>query len=141
MIFIPNCGNRDKTKDLEFYIHSFGVDLNDFYIVCIVPIDGCESCISKALLFSKDEKNRVLLIVTSLYSKSINSILRQYQINNSTIITDNRNLAISMGLVQTLAPSLYLLKDGKVIKVLDLSNVIDQESAIKEAKMHLNSSK
>ncbi len=136
--FTFSCSNFSKTKDLKSYLQHFDTDLIDYKIICIVPADGCGSCIDRTLKFSKKTKNDLLLIITSIYNKSIESTLKLYQIEKSAIISDNQNLAISNGLVQLISPCIYLIKSGKVIQVIDLSNDKDQDRIFEKVEKHLS---
>ena len=69
---------------------------------------------------------------------SIESTLKLYQIEKSAIISDNQNLAISNGLVQLISPCIYLIKSGKVIQVIDLSNDKDQDRIFEKVEKHLS---
>lgn len=137
LTFTFSCGKVNETKKLDSYLHSFGVDLKNYKVVCVVPVDGCSSCITPTLDYSKNAGNDFLLVLSSIYQKSIDYVLEAKNIEKSKIVFDSQNLAASRGLVQIVAPCFYFLKNGHVIKIVDSSTILDKTSVLKEVEQYL----
>lgn len=132
LTFTFSCGKVNETKKLNSYLQSFGLDLKNYKVICFVPADGCSSCIEPSLDYSKKAGKDFLLVLSSIYEKSINYIIEAKKIEKSKIVYDSKNLAASSGLVQIVSPCFYFLKNGHVVKIVDLSNTLDKTSVLKE---------
>lgn len=133
-----SCGEANETKRLESYLNSFGYDIKSFKIVCFVPADGCNACIDPFLEYSKKSRNEYLLVLSSIYIKSIDFIIGQKSIEETKILSDSKNLAASSGLVHIIYPMIYFLKNGSVVKIADTSNISDKISLLKEIDTFLS---
>lgn len=136
-ILFISCSSRNVTKGLKEYLSIFEKDIDKFKIVCIIPVDGCKSCILPSLNYFVEEKDECLLVLASYYTKSLNQILEQRNLNISNILVDYKNISGSMKLVFDTAPSIYFLRNGNVIRKVDLSKISDQKFDFMEIDKHL----
>lgn len=137
ILFTFNCKNDIKTKDLDYFLHSYGADIKDYRVVCIVPADGCSSCIDPSLDYSLKYKNGFLLVLSSIYKKSINEILNSKKLDTAKVMLDPKNLSVSMGLVSIVSPCYYFLRDGKIVKIADMIYSTDKVGVLKEVDLFL----
>jgi hypothetical protein len=126
------------TRRLDMYLASFGEDIKDYKVICFVPVEGCDNCISPALGYSKKASKDFLLVLCSLYNKSIDFTIRQNELDRSEIILDSHNLAASSGLVQLTAPCYYFITNGRVVKIEDSSTTFDKISVLNEVDVFLS---
>lgn len=131
-IFLLGCNQYNDTKKIEAYLNKFGFELNTLSVVCFIPADGCGSCINPSIVYSKSSSKKFLLVISSSYEKSINTIIQNNNLEKKVIIADSENLATSQGLVQALAPCYYFIESGHVVKVIDLTGNPDKLSVLKE---------
>ncbi len=132
-----SCSKDDETKKLTSFMESFSVNLKSYKVVCFVPADGCFDCIDPTLTYSKKGNNSYLMVLSSLYTKSIDGIIEFKNIDRSKIVIDDTNLAASLGLVPFTAPSYYFLKKGHIIKSIDATGAADKNSIIEEVDKFL----
>jgi hypothetical protein len=120
------CGKSDDTKRLKSYLSAWGHDIRNFKIVCFVPVDGCVSCINPFLDYSKDSEDCYLLVLNSIYEKSIKHAISIKGLDSNRILSDAKILGIVYGLVDAIYPSVYFIKEGSVISVVNASTVPDK---------------
>ncbi len=130
--FLIGCSGDSDTKRLSGYLERFGKNIDNYKIVCIVPADGCGSCIAPSLEYSRTAGEDFLLILTSVFEKSIKQIIDTYRIDPGGVILDHDNLAVSYQLVIPTAPSYYFIEKGKVVRVADLSKTYDKTGILTE---------
>jgi hypothetical protein len=138
---ITGCTVNRETKILSAYLDSFGKNINTYKVVCIVPADGCGSCIAPSLEYSKTASGDFLLILTSVFEKSIKQIIDTYRIDPEGGILDHDNLAVSYQLVIPTAPCYYFIEKGKVVRVADLSKTYDKTGILTEVDKFLGKGK
>lgn len=131
------CCKTDIAQCLKSYLNSFGYDLIKLKVVCIVPADGCVSCINPFLDYSKNSNNGYLLVLSSIYEKSIDYIIEVKEFDKTRILCDSEDLAVSKGLVNVISPMVYFIKDGHLLKVVDTSTVPDRTSLVNEMNTFL----
>jgi hypothetical protein len=134
LILISGCGANKETTNLENYLKSFNLNINDYKVICIVPVDGCGSCIDPSLKYAKDTRKDYLLIMSSMFKKSIEYTIERLQINSKNYISDNNNLAQEAGLVTAFAPCYYFLRYGEVVKKFDLSKTNNKTGILDEVE-------
>lgn len=137
-ILCMGCYSNNNTKELGSYLRIFNKDLNNYKLVCIVPADGCSSCILPTLNFFEQERKSCLLVLSSNFSKSINFILEHVNVRADELLLDYKNIARDMDIVFITAPSIYFVNHGKVINKIDLSEINDQETVFKDIEKHLH---
>ena len=130
--FLIGCTDDSETKRLSGYLDRLGKEISEYKVVCIVPADGCGSCIASSLEYSKTAGEDFLLILTSIFEKSIKQIIDTYKIDPEGVIFDHDNLAVSYQLVIPTAPCYYFIEKGKVVRVVDLSKTYDKSGILKE---------
>ena len=132
------CAKNNESERLSNYLQGFNDQIQNYKVVCILPADGCSSCIKPTIDYSKIANGDFLLILTSYYKKSIKDIIEDNGLDSTKIKMDSKNLASIKQLVWVTAPCYYFIRNGKVIKVVDLSKVDDKFAIIKEADNFLN---
>jgi hypothetical protein len=137
-LFILSCNKDRETDKLESLLHTCKFEIDKYKVICIVPADGCSSCINPSLEYSKIAKKSFLLVLSSLYKKSIYDIIENLHIDTSKVLLDTHNFAGSTWLVYPTAPSYYFLKKGKVVKKIELSIIDDKTSVLKEADLFMS---
>lgn len=137
LILISGCGANKETTNLENYLKSFNLNINDYKVICIVPVDGCGSCIDPSLNYAKNHHKKFLLVMSSIYKKSVDFTIERVQIKHTNYISDFHNLASKMGLTSEIAPYFYFLKDGFIFKKVDWSTTPDKVNILKEIEKYL----
>jgi hypothetical protein len=132
------CKTDKETIKLDNFLKSFNLNIKDYKVICIVPIDGCGSCIDPSLKYAKTDHENFLLVMSSIYKKSIDYTIEKLDIKNANFISDFHNLAPKSGLTTEIAPYFYFLKDGKVVREVDLSKIPDKKSILKEVEKYLS---
>lgn len=138
ILVVNNCTMDPETEKLGSFLTSFAIDIKSFKVICFVPADGCSSCINPSIEYSKKASKDFLMVLSSLYKKSINYIIEQKKIEEAKIISDSQNLASSIGLVSFVSPCFYFLKNGHVVKKVDLSTTFDKTSVFKDVDKYLS---
>jgi hypothetical protein len=134
MILMLSCVKDKETTKLDTYLKSFKLNINDYKVICFVPVDGCGSCINPSLNFARDTRKDYLLILTSMFKKSIDITIERVQLTNNNYLSDYNNLAQETGLVSPFAPSYYFLRYGEVVKKFDLSQTNNKAGIIDEVE-------
>ena len=62
-----------------------------------------------------------MLVLTSLFSKSIRNTVETYHLDTGRMLVDEKNKAVSLQLLLPTAPCFYFIEDGIVQKRADLS--------------------
>ena len=137
LFWISGCSVNEETKVISGYLEGYGKDISDYGVICFVPADGCSSCIGPSLNYSITAGKDFLLVLTSLYYKSINTTVEAYHLDMDRIIVDEKNKAVSLQLLLPTAPSFYFIEDGVVIKKADLSKTYDKTGILTEADKFL----
>jgi hypothetical protein len=137
-LFGFSCQKNEETLKLDNFLKTFNLHISDFKVVCIVPMDGCGSCIDPTLKYSKNAEKGFLLVISSLYRKSIENSIERHQLKSINFISDNKNLASEKALVSPTAPCYYFINKGVVIRKIDLSYLRDKESVIQDVKKFLS---
>lgn len=132
------CGESDDTKRLKSYLSAWGHDISNFTIVCFVPVDGCVSCINPFLDYSKDSEDCYLLVLNSIYEKSIRYTIAAKGLDIKRVLGDAKNDAIKHGLGDFTYPVVYFVKDGSVTRVENTSTVPDKAVLFSEMNRFLN---
>jgi hypothetical protein len=132
-----NCKSDSETKKVEFFLQTFNRNIANYKVICFVPVNGCGSCIENTLIFAKRTGSDFLLVLSSLFQKSIDNAVENDQLNQIEYISDSKSLATKSGLVSEIAPCFYFLKDGKVVKKFDLSTTYDKVSILKDVEKYL----
>lgn len=138
VLLLCGCVKSRETDRLDSYLQTFGYNIEDYRIVCFVPVDGCSSCIAPTLNFSQKTRSDFLLVLSSIYTKSVNHVLEIGEFEDVKLICDTRNDAEISGFVQTIAPSYYYLKNGRIIKKVDSSKTLDKASVLADVENFLN---
>jgi hypothetical protein len=138
LLIFARCENDNEFKKLENYLSTNSKNINNYKVICFVPIDGCGSCIEPSINYAKVANEKLLLVLTSIYKKSINLSIENYNITRKDLITDVKNKASMNGFVTNIAPCYYFIKDGSIIKKVDLSTIPDKKSIIEEVHRYLN---
>jgi len=137
LFWISGCSVNEETKVISGYLEGYGKNITNYRIVCFVPADGCSSCIEPSLKYSVTAGKDFLLVLTSLYNKSIHSIIEAYHFDMERIVIDEKNQAVSLQLLLPTAPSFYFIEDGVVVKKADLSKTYDKTGILTEVNKFL----
>jgi hypothetical protein len=129
--------DENETKKLQNYLNSFSEQITDYKVICFVPVDGCESCIDPSLNYSNAADKGLLLVLSSIYKKTISKTIERIGIKRKSLICDAKDKAYADGFVSEIAPCYYFLKDGCVIKKVDLSTIADKKSILVEVHKYL----
>jgi len=132
LTFTIGCDNGNLTIILQDYFKLYNKDLHNYKIICIVPAEGCSSCIDPSIDYSKNAKKDFILVISSAYKKTLDELIKSKNLDSANLILDSDNLAVSRGLVSFSSPCFYFLKKGKVIKIIDLNLTYDKVSFLKE---------
>lgn len=136
LLSLLSCINSDKNNKLRLFLQNFDTDINRYKVICFIPVDGCYTCINPAIDLSKNPNKGLLIILSSIYQKSIDEVIEFGKIKTENV-TDNKNLAVNMGLVTNIAPCYYFLKNGKIKRIFDISTTYDKTSIISEVEKYL----
>lgn len=131
---IQACTRDKETNNLEKYLQSFNKNINDYKVICFVPVDGCGSCINPSLTYARDAREDYLLVMTSMFRKSIDNTIERVQIMNNNYISDPENIGQQKGLVTPFAPCYYFLRLGEVIKKYDLAQTGNKSEILNEVE-------
>jgi hypothetical protein len=122
----------NESINLQDYLLLFDSKIESYKVICFLPTDGCGSCIEPSLYYANTSDEKMLLVLTSIYRKSMDYAIEKYKLTKQEIIFDSKNLAVTDGFVTDMAPSYFFLKDGNIIKKVDLSTMSDKKSIIEE---------
>jgi len=140
LFWILGCSVNEETKIISGYLEGYGKDISNYRLICFVPADGCSSCIEPSLEYSETAGADFLLVLTSLYSKSIHNTVEAYHLDMDRILVDAGNKAVSLQLLLPTAPCFYFIEDGRVVKKADLSKTYDKTGILTEADRFLGKS-
>lgn len=132
-----NCSLNRESVALSNYLMELNVKKEDYRIICIVPVDGCYTCLEPAIKYLQKSHPAYLLILTSNFEKSINRLIDSKKLPLNKIIIDSNNLAIKNQLIFMTSPSFFFLNHGKLRKKVDLSETIDTAKVFKEINTFL----
>lgn len=132
-----SCYSNHNTQELSSYLKMFNKDINNYKLICIVPADGCASCIRPTLNFFEQHREECLLVLSSNFSKSINFILDKVDVDTKNVLMDHKNVARDMNIVFMTSPCIYFVNKGKVIRKIDFTEISDQESVFKDIQKHI----
>ena len=107
LTFALSSCNVKETKKLDSFLKPYGINILNYKVICFVPADGCGSCIGPSINYSKTANKNFLLVMSSIYKKSMDYIVKLEQIDVSNIILDSQNLAAENGLVSIVSPCYY----------------------------------
>ncbi len=130
--FISCVETGTTTKRLKSYLSSWGYDIRDFRIICLIPADGCVSCINPFLDYSKDSSEGFLLALTSIFEKSIEYTIEVKGLDETKILCDMTNNGIIHGLGDVIYPTIYFIENGHVFKVVNTSTLPDKAALFDE---------
>lgn len=113
------CNGKDETPQLINLIDSYeqSINLNEFDVCFIIPLDGCSTCIAAAIEYANNdaEDSNVLVIASSYSYKQIkfkfNSTIR----NRENFIADFNDLSHKFGILKS-NPLIFILDQGKVVQ-------------------------
>jgi hypothetical protein len=132
------CKSKDDgTKNLSDYLSLYHLKIDNNKVICFVPVDGCGSCIDPTLNHVKEAKESFLMILTSIRKKSIHYTIERMGLENTFLIKDSSNQAVKRGLTTDLAPTYYFIKNGSIVKKVDLNLLTDKVSILKEVDDYL----
>ncbi len=131
------CKTDKEYEKLNNYLKSFNLNIINYKVICIIPVDGCGSCIDPSLNYAKNHHKKFLLVMSSIYKKSVDFTIERVQIKHTNYISDFHNLASKMGLTSEIAPYFYFLKDGFIFKKVDWSTTPDKVNILKEVEKYL----
>jgi hypothetical protein len=139
LIMLACAGNKkeDEGKLLTEYLNSFERNADEYKVVCFVPVDGCVACIDPSLQYAKTGQKKYLLVLTSMFKKSLAYTTERLQIGHLGHIQDSKNKAIGMGLVSSFSPCYYFLENGKITKKVDLDKSKDKTQILAEVDRYL----
>lgn len=137
ILSVFSCTNKSETKRLSSFLQVYSEDIKNYKVICFIPADGCTSCIYPSIDYSKKTDKDFLLVLSSIFKKSIKYIKEVKQIEESKSVSDSLNLATSSGLVSLESPCFYFLKNGNIVKIVDLSTTLDKTSVLKEVDKFL----
>lgn len=137
---ILGCSVNEETKKISGYLKDYGKNIGDYKVICFVPADGCSSCIEPSLKYSVTAGEDYLLVLTSLYSKSIHNTVEAYHLDTDRLLVDEKNKAVSLKLLLPTAPCFYFIEDGIVQKRADLSKTYDKTGILSEVSRFLEKS-
>jgi hypothetical protein len=140
VLLLIACACEQKTDEsnvLTEYLSMYDRNADEYKVVCIVPADGCMSCIDPSLQYAKTGHKKHLLVLTSMFKKSLTYTSERLQIGHLDHIQDAKNKAIGMGLVSAISPCYYFLENGKIIKKVDLDKSIDKSIILAEVDRYL----
>jgi len=140
VILLTACSVNPETKVISEYLEGDGKDISKYRVICFVPADGCNSCIEPSFKYSETAGENFLLVLTSLYSKSIHNTVEAYHLDIDRILVDAKNKAVSLQLLLPTAPCFYFIEDGRVAKKADLSKTYDKTGILSEADRFLRKS-
>jgi len=140
LFWISGCSVNEETKIITGYLEGFGKDIGDYRIICFIPADGCSSCIEPSLNYSLTAGEDYLLVLTSLFSKSIRNTVETYHLDTGRMLVDEKNKAVSLQLLLPTAPCFYFIEDGIVQKRADLSKTYDKTGILSEVSRFLGKS-
>jgi len=85
---ITGCSVNKETRIISEYLEGYGKEISSYKIICFVPADGCSSCIEPSLNYSLTAGEDYLLVLTSLYSKSIHNTVETYHLDTGRMLVD-----------------------------------------------------
>jgi hypothetical protein len=133
LITVFACNSKDdRSKNLSDYLNFHNLNIKNYNVICFVPVDGCGSCIDPTLNYTKDADKSFLLILTSIGKKSISYTIERAQLKDVPLILDSTNLAVKNELTTDFAPCYYFIKNGTLVKKVDLNLLHDKSSILKE---------
>jgi hypothetical protein len=132
-----SCKKDEDTLKIQAFVQSFSLNVENYKVICIVPVDGCASCIDPSLNYAKKNSKGFLLVMSSIYKKSIDYTIDRIQLNHENFISDYHNLALKSGLSTEIAPCFYFLRKGVLIKKVDLFPLTDKTSILKDVDKYL----
>lgn len=48
-----SCKKDEDTLKIQAFVQSFSLNVENYKVICIVPVDGCASCIDPSLNYAK----------------------------------------------------------------------------------------
>jgi hypothetical protein len=136
-IIIIGCSDKE-TIQLDDFLKSFNLNIKDYKVICFVPVSGCNSCIDPSLNYAKNHHDKFLLVMSSIYKKTIDYTIERVQMKHNYYVSDFHNFAPKSGLTTEIAPYFYFLKDGKVVRKFDLSTTPDKKGILKDVEKYLS---
>lgn len=127
LVFILSCTKNNDIERLNQLLSNYKFSLSNYSVVCIIPADGCSSCINKTIGYFNDNNPDVLLILTSHHKKSIEKVISDHNIIKRDLIIDNKSLAGFYQLANPIGPTIYLLKNSRLYRKLDTSEILARD--------------
>lgn len=143
LLFICNCcsSKNEMNNSLNELFKHYGVKLNNkVKVIVIVPLEGCNKCISPAINFSKKNlgNEAVYFILTTSYKKITESYYSSDDLLNKNLIEDNKLIAQKLNLTSPIAPKVYFVKRNKIERIEDMSKTYDKETIYGEINEFLS---
>ncbi len=126
------CNKDQESSKLKDYLKTYNLNINDYKVICFVPVDGCGPCINPSLNYARNARQDYLLVMSSMFRKSIDNTIERVQISNKNYVSDYNNLAQETGMVTPFAPCYYFLRYGEIIRKYDLTQTNDKTGILSE---------
>lgn len=135
LLFVMFIGCTDKeTIKLDNYLKSYNYNINDYKVICIVPVEGCGYCIDSSLKYAQGARNDFLLIMSARFKKSLDITSERLNLAYKKNMIDSINSAYDAGLVSEFSPCYYFLRYGEVVKKVDLSKFSNKNEIFDEVE-------
>lgn len=130
LFIVYSCSSSKDSQNLRGFVQNYNKELDLFKVVFIIPAGGCGECIGPFINYAGNKKENILLVISSYRRKEVNDLIANFKIKTKNIILDHNNLASKSRLVSTIAPSIYFIKDGHVIRKFDTEKTLDKTSIL-----------
>jgi hypothetical protein len=130
-ILFIGCGDKNTIR-INNFLKAHNHNIDNYKVICIVPVEGCAYCIDPSLKYAMNVRNDFLLILSARYAKSFDITTERLKFHYEKSIFDSINLAYDSRLVSEFSPCYYFLRYGKVVKKVDLSKYSNKEEIIGE---------
>lgn len=138
LVSILSCHSDNNYQKLGDYLIKFEKEINNYKVVAFVPVDGCSSCLISTIEYSKSADDRFLLVLNSISEKTNKFFIKLNKIDTLKIISDSHNLAGEMGFVPLNAPRYVFINNKRIVKSIDLTDILDKSVVLKDVDMFLN---
>lgn len=135
------CQKDEESKKLADYLKTYNKEIKKYKVICVVPVDGCTPCINPILAYAKNANNDFLLVMTSMFKKTVKNKIEAIGFEHSNYISDADNHAVELGLVTPVSPCYYFMEDGKIVKKYDLRKTSNPDGIIDEIDEFLSVNK
>lgn len=138
LIFLISCTGNQDIERLNQLLRNYDYNLSNYRVVCIIPTDGCSSCIDKSIGYFKDNNMKILLILSSHQQKSIERVISDHTVIKKDLIKDKNGLAGYYQLVNPTGPTIYLLKNSRLYKKLDSAEILARDDIPQMVSLFIN---